>query len=68
MKTSLFPRRLIGAIHSTIPVCPGCDCVMLREGWDTARPRAVCRPCGKSYYYSADGNIAMTAKLRRVAA
>jgi len=55
------------AIHRTIPVCPACNCVMLRQDWNTARPRAVCHRCAKSYYYGQDGRIVMSAKLRSAA-
>ena len=62
----IFPRRLRGQIHSTIPVCPACHRVMRRLDWDTARPHAACHPCGKSYYYSSEGTIRLTAQLRSV--
>lgn len=54
---------MIDILSSIIPTCPGCRGCMGRQDWDTNKPRATCRVCRKVYYYNAQGNITMTAKL-----
>ena len=57
---------MIDILATLIPVCPNCRRVLRRVSW-AKRPQATCYNCGRSYFYSPDGRIILSAKLRKAA-